>query len=191
MSVGIVFLVVCSIWAVLHFLFRHRLTGLERDLESEKEESTRLRGRLSEFEQKAGRTPEEAHARIESLERRVAQLGARRLEPEEKDQLVAALASTPAVILLQYAMGTPDGIKFVQDFEDVFRRANWELKGNFIIGGPQSEHGMSVIMYRNSPPFQILKAVLSAANFEYGIWDQTDVEDAPADVGLLISPWSG
>lgn len=188
LSVGILIVVIGIVWAVIHFLYRHQVGGLKRDLESEQAESTRLRGRVAEYELKAGRTPDEAHDRIEKLEQRLAGLAGRRLSSEQKDQLTAALAPTPAAVSLQYAMGTPDGLKFQRDFGEVFQRAGWEVSGGTILGGPESEHGLVVILRKNSAPFQIFTAALRAAGFEYGVWDQTGQAQDGADVGLLICP---
>lgn len=190
-SIGALILVVGVVWAIVHFLYKHQIGGLKRDVESEQSESTRLRGRISEYEQKAGRTPDEAHEKIETLERRVASLAGRRLTEVQKEQLAAALAPTPATVHLQHAMGTPDAVKFQRDLDEVFRRAGWGVVDGFIIGGPQNEHGLSVILYRNSASFQVLSAALRAIGFDSAIWDQSDSEEPKADVGLLISPRSG
>lgn len=53
LSIGLVLAVIFGVWVVIHFLYKRDRESLKQNLVNEQAESTRLRGRLQESEQKA------------------------------------------------------------------------------------------------------------------------------------------
>jgi hypothetical protein len=180
------------LWGVGYFLAAWRFGKTIDNLQSENgtlRERVQLRDdRAAEYERKLDvDSPDEAKARLDALEQRLEKMGPRRLSEDQANTLVAKLAATPGKMQLQLAIGTSDGIRFESDFREVFTRAGWTIASHQIMGGMQSEHGLLVLYYRDTPQLRTLYEALNAAGLKYQVWDLSN-QETDAQTGLLICP---
>lgn len=187
-TIGIAVFIALAAWAIVHFIYKRLISGLERDLESEQAEAARLRGRVSEYEQKAGGSPDEVHARIEALENRLARMSGRRLSNEQKDRLTASLAQDRGSVSIQFAMGTPDGYKLQKDYGEVFQRAGWQVSGGQVMGGPFGERGLTIYLFKDISSSKNVVAALGAAGLAFDLVDRTSEPREDCDMVIIICP---
>jgi len=106
--------------------------------------------RLAEYREKLHTgSPDEAKAKIDALENRLAQLQPRRLTDQQRCRLrdVARDAGNPYSIQIAYDVGCPDGQVFSGDFRAAFANAGWRVTRTAVLGGrevPTSGRGLQV-----------------------------------------------
>jgi hypothetical protein len=128
LSIAALVVIVGIVWAVLRFLSERQITILKQDLDSERNESARLRGRIAEYQEKAGRTPDEAHAKIEALETRVQSLVPRNLTSAQCDSLATAMKPFEGGHIHIIADGQSHEARNLQQaLARVFAIANWNV----------------------------------------------------------------
>lgn len=187
-TVGMAIGIALVAWAILHILYKHQVSGLKRDFESEQAETARLRGRVAEYEQKAGGSPDEAHSRIEALENQLARMSGRRLSKEQKDQLTSSLAQDRGRVCIHLAMSTPDGHKLQKDYEDVFHRAGWKVLSGQVLGSNFGEQGLQVSLHRDCSSAKNVIAALGASGLAFDLIDRTSMPREECDLVVTVCP---
>ena len=137
-----------------------------------------------------GATPDEAKAKIEQLETRLARIEPRRLSKEQRAELISSLRTATggpySIAIISEASG--DSPQFAADISSAFRTAGgWQISEPSVMGlGNRPPHGIAV-QFRdlNNPPpeGQIVLSALRAAGFKFDIQHGGDPQ---GHIALLI-----
>jgi len=104
-----------------------------------------------------GKSPDEAKARLDELEARVAQLQPRRFDAAQRERIRAAIAAHAAKVSVGADMAAADARGLVADISAAFQSAGWEVS-NPMVGGPvnppPSGFGVNVADPDNLTPAQ-------------------------------------
>lgn len=120
-----------------------------------------------------GASPDEAKARLDELEARVAQLQPRRLGAEQRERIRAAVAGRVASVSITADMAAADARGLVADLSAAFQSAGWAVS-NPMVGGPPNPppSGLGVLVRDpdNLTPSQTaITAVLRELNVDFDL----------------------
>ena len=167
-----------GLWKFLSHHYAGRLATKDAQIEFHKE-------RISEYERKAGATPDEAQARIEDLEERIAALqpSQRRLSEEQKAAIASALrgiAVSSKDIDLIFPLPSPEAAIYAQDFEEAFYQGGWQINADSMIAGHRlRQKGITLgvpDLANKSSIAEALSNGLTRANLQFN-WAQDDHRD--------------
>ena len=116
------------VYKFLDHQFRNRLDSKDSLLTLKDAQLADYMAKLS------GATPDEARARIDALEERVARISPRRLKPDQRATLVKQLTGLDASInIVSDAAANVSG--FVKDLQEAFSAAGWQVnRGGMVVG---------------------------------------------------------
>jgi len=115
-------------------------------------------------EKLGGASPDQAKARIDALEKRLARVEPRRLDQEQRAKLSSRLHSSPpnTPIQIMHDGACADCNQYAADFNAILSAAGWQTRATagLGIGGPLSPKGLTLRIYDvgNSSPEGILLA---------------------------------
>jgi hypothetical protein len=136
--------------------YEARMATLKERLDFKDDQVKEYKDKLS------GATPDEAKARFDALERRVTQIGGRRLTRDQRDRLMHSVigAGAGAFISIAYAMSQGDCGAYATDFARTFSDAGWDVE-NVATMGLESEsfRGTSVVV-TNATALQPLESTV-------------------------------
>lgn len=173
----ILVLMLAAVW----WLMDWRYGGIIANRDSE---ITLLRGQRDDYKDKLnGATPDQAKAKIESLEARLAALEPRlaaieprRLTTDQRAILISKLSpplgTTPAVAVVAEAAG--DSLQFAADFASVFRSAGgWTVNEASVMGlGARPPSGVAISIpdiNHPTPEISVILAAFQAAKIPFDI----------------------
>lgn len=130
--------------------------------------------RIAEYQSKLnGATPDEARSLISGLERRLAALEPRNLDPEQSRILSTHLVKKPGSIKLIRDMGSSESSKIYAQFGTLLRKLGWDLMEGGVMGlGNPPPTGIAVQSHAGemlTEDAKTLIAALRAADIEYDI----------------------
>jgi len=133
--IGATIVVGLLVWAFVNLIYKARIETLGQHLASEQGESSRLRARLSEFDQKlSGASPDETRARIDALEATLRTLQPRVVSEEQRRALVLALKAHAGSIEIATDMSSPDARGFAAGLTAAFAEAGWRVTNPVFMG---------------------------------------------------------
>lgn len=140
-------------------------------------EITLLRGQRDDYKDKlSGATPDQAKARIDSLEARLAAVEPRRLTNDQRATLIARLSPpqgiTPLISIV--AEGSGDSPQFAADVSGAFRSAKgWNISEPIVIGiGNRPPSGIGINLpdpTKPSPEATVVINAFRAANIAFDV----------------------
>lgn len=146
------FVVAGVIFLVLRALKAQEIADLNSRLTLRNDEITDYRRKLD------GKSPDEAKARLDELEARVAQLQPRRFDAAQRELIRAAVAGHAASVSIAADMAAADARGLVADLSAAFHSAGWEVS-NPMVGGPgnppPSGFGVNVVDPENLTAVQM------------------------------------
>jgi hypothetical protein len=179
------------VWAVINHLKANRIEALEGRLKLRDDEISDYKRKLS------GATPDEAKARIDSLEGRLNQLMPRRVTAEQREQIRAALVSIPGNAQIGSDMACADAPAFAAGLIAAFQSAGWEISNpSFMrLSGPP----MSGLGLRVTDPANLSQKENAVASTLRGAGLSVDIQPGKsarhvhdqrpaADIELVITP---
>ncbi|MER9329861.1 hypothetical protein [Mesorhizobium sp. M0488] len=130
--------------------------------------------KIADYQSKLnGATPDEARNLISALERRLAALEPRNLDPEQSRLLSTHLSNKPGSIQLIKDVGSPESGKIYAQFGVLLRRLGWELMEGSVMGlGNPPPTGIAVQSHAGDTLTEDAKALiaaLQAAGIEYDV----------------------
>lgn len=179
------------VWVVVNHLKENRIEALEGRLKLRDDEITDYKRKLS------GATPDEAKARIDSLEGRLNQLSPRRVTAEQREQIRTALVSIPGNAVIGSDMACADAPAFAAGLIAAFQAAGWGVSNPSFMGlsGPP----MSGLGLRVADPANLSPKEAAIASTLRGVGLSVDVQPGKsvhqmhdqmplADIELVITP---
>jgi hypothetical protein len=145
------------IWLILDW--RYRAIMANRD-----SEISLIKGQRDDYKEKlGGATPDQAKARVDALEMRLAMIEPRRLSREQKTQMLADLQSAPSFISINADMACADCAVFAADFQEVAERASWKVDmARVMADALASPKGLVVITIDAKRPSSAAAALVAA-----------------------------
>lgn len=142
--------------------------------------------RLAEYKDKlSGATPDQAKARIDALEARLAAVEPRRLTAAQRASMIARLSpptgATPIIAIVGEASG--DSSQFAVDFVSVFQTVGgWKVQEGSAMGlGNRPASGIALtVANMNAPEAYIVANALRAANIDF------DMQQGPIRDGIAL-----
>lgn len=173
--------------AVMAYLAaRWRFSGKIEHLE----ERIRLReDRIADYEEKLkGASPEEAKARLDSLESAVTALRPRRLTEEQRRTLAAHVRNRRGRIEIAQDMAVADARLLTADLVSAFREAGWEVRSPSVLGpAAQPITGLGLSISKDAPELQQTVAeALRAAGIQFDAVSEMPPSEL-VDVMLLVT----
>lgn len=117
------------IFLVLRSLKAQEIADLNSRLTLRNDEISDYRRKLD------GKSPEEAKARLDELEARIARLQPRRLDAAQREMIRAAVAGIASHISIAADMAAADARGLVADLSAAFQGAGWAVS-HAMVGGP-------------------------------------------------------
>lgn len=178
-------------WAVINHLKANRIETLEARLKLRDDEISDYKRKLS------GATPDEAKARIDSLEGRLNQLMPRRITAEQREQICAALSSAPGNAEIGSDMACADAPAVSAGLTSAFQAAGWEVSRPSFMGlavPPMSGLGLRVadpanLSEKESAVIKALRIAGLSVDVQPGKSIRHMHDQRPsADIELVITP---
>jgi hypothetical protein len=148
---------------------------------------------IAEYKQKlGGASPDEAKARIQQLEARVAKIEPRRLSQDQRSKLIAALrlAAGQSYRVIVGGEGVGDSMQYSNEFAGAFAAAgNWIVTSSQVFGvGVRPRSGI-VLSIPNDVPMPpeaaIIASAMKAAEIQFDVQPQPWPKDKPIE--LLVT----
>ena len=155
---AIVIILIIAIWAIIYWSFRAILGSKTAQIEL-------LDRQIADYRLKLhGATPDEAKARIDSLEARLKSIEPRRLVADRRLEFIEALraAAAPSSIAI-IAEAAGDSPQFAADLARGFREAGWHVTEGGVMGiGNRPDSGIALQFSEINNAPQFARAVMSA-----------------------------
>jgi hypothetical protein len=180
----VVVLIFGAIWWLMDWRYGGIITGRDGIIANKDSEIALLKGQRDDYKDKlSGATPDQAKARIDTLEKIVSRLQPRRLSSDQAIELVRTLSQISSKgIQITNDLSCPDCSAFTNDLRSAFNRGGWKVipmtvmgpnptrvsaKGlALIVGNPQSlnhDEGALVEVFKKiAIPFDIATVPLVA-----------------------------
>jgi hypothetical protein len=113
---------------VLSWFYSGRLENLEGRIKMRDDQITEYKEKLS------GASPDEAKARIEALETKIAVLMPRQLSATARTQLAAVASRAPATLRILHDGAIHDANRYAADLGDAFGKGSWNVSYGMVIG---------------------------------------------------------
>lgn len=142
-------LMIGAIWLVMNYVYGERIANRDGIIGNRDSEIAMLKGQRDDYRDKlSGATPDQAKARIDVLETRLARLEPRRLTDTQQTDLTARLR-LPAGIIYSVAvmrdMACGECTQLTADITASFSHAGWNTSNPMAMGiGNAPPHGIAV-----------------------------------------------
>jgi hypothetical protein len=167
-----------AIWWLVNWQYGGIITTRDGIIANKDSEIALLKGQRDDYKEKlSGATPDQAKARIDGLEARLASVEPRRLTASQRAALIARLTppagAVPVISIVSEASG--DSHQLAADFSSVFRSVGgWNITEGSVMGiGNRPPSGIAIsVSNLNSPEATITANALRAANISFDIRQQ-------------------
>jgi hypothetical protein len=126
------------VWWLLDWRYSGIVSNRDGTISNRDSEISLLRGQRDDYKEKlSGASPEQAKAKIEALESRLAQLEPRRTTQDQRNKLLEKLrlpSNIDYLVEIARDASTPDGVQYASDFLGVFHEAGWRTSAPIVMG---------------------------------------------------------
>lgn len=183
----IVVLIFGAIWWLMDWRYGGVIAQRDGVINNRDSEITLLKGQRDDYKDKlSGATPDQAKARIDALEARLASVEPRRLTASQRTALIAGLIPPRAISIVSEAAG--DSPQLATDFASVFKSAGWLINEGSVMGlGNRPPTGIAVQIPDPNNPSQtatVLMNALRSQNIRFDIRQAPNMPDS--ELSLLI-----
>lgn len=188
----IIALVIGVVWWLMEWRYGGVIAQRDGAINNRDSEIALLKGQRDDYKEKlSGATPDQAKARIDALEERLARLEPRRLSASQRAVLVSNVRHAGSFRLSLVSEMGSDSQQYAADFAAVFREAGtWVLSEGAVMGiGNRPPSGIAVrFADLNQPPAEaaILISALRAANVQFDIGQQHLMDGMPVEILICM-----